>query len=60
MIGNLLDASVARLRDAVGVVEKAQLDRICAGLAALRPLIPLSVLSSMSGVDEAAIRNKRI
>ena len=57
VIGNLLDASVARLRDAVGVVEKAQLDRICAGLAALRPLIPLSVLSSMSGVDEAAIKS---
>ena len=56
-IGNLLDASVARLRDAVGAVEKTQIDRICAGLAALRPLIPLSVLASMSGVNEAAIKS---
>ncbi len=56
-IGKLLDASIARLRDAVGVVEKTQIDRICAGLAALRPLIPLSVLSSMSGVNEAAIKS---
>lgn len=56
-IGNLLNASVARLRDAVGVVEKTQIDRICAGLAALRPLIPLSVLASMSGVDKAAIKS---
>ncbi|MFZ5644665.1 MAG: AVAST type 3 anti-phage nuclease/ATPase Avs3a [Bacillota bacterium] len=56
-IGNLLDASVARLRDAVGAVEKKQIDRICAGLAALRPLIPLSVLASMSEVNEAAIKS---
>lgn len=56
-IGTLLDASIARLRDAVGAVEKTQIDRICSGLAALRPLIPLSVLASMSGVDEAAIKS---
>ncbi|MDP2602700.1 MAG: AVAST type 3 anti-phage nuclease/ATPase Avs3a [Deltaproteobacteria bacterium] len=56
-IGNLLNDSVARLRDGVGAIETAQIDRICAGLAALRPLIPLSVLASMSGVDEAAIRS---
>jgi hypothetical protein len=56
-IGNLLNAAVARLRDAAGAVEKTQIDRICAGLAALRPLIPLSVLASMSGVNEAAIKS---
>lgn len=56
-IGNLLEAAVAKLRDAAGGVEKAQIDRICAGLAALRPLIPLSVLASMSGVNEAAIKS---
>lgn len=56
-IGNLLDAAVAKLRDAAGAVEKTQIDRICAGLAALRPLIPLSVLASMSGIDEAAIKS---
>jgi hypothetical protein len=56
-IGKLLDASVARLRDAVGAVEKTQIDSICTGLAALRPLIPLSVLASMSGVNVAAIKS---
>ncbi|MBS3975901.1 MAG: NACHT domain-containing protein [Syntrophomonadaceae bacterium] len=56
-IGNLLDKSIAKLRDAVGAVEKTQIDRICAGLAALRPLIPLSVLASISGVDEASIKS---
>ena len=56
-IGNLLDASIARLRDAVGAIEKTQIDRFCAGLAALRPLIPLSVLASMSEVNEAAIKS---
>lgn len=56
-IGNLLNDAIARLRDAVGVVEKAQIDKICAGLAALRPLIPLSVLASMSGVHESAIKS---
>lgn len=56
-IGNLLSASVAKLCDAAGTVEKSQIDRICTGLAALRPLIPLSVLASMSGVEEAAIKS---
>ena len=56
-IGNMLEASVAKLRDVAGTAEKAQIDRICAGLAVLRPLIPLSVLSSMSGVSEAAIKS---
>ena len=56
-IAHLLQASIARLRDAVGSVEKQQIDMICSGLAALRPLIPISVLSAISGVDEAAIRS---
>lgn len=56
-IGSLLSASVAKLRDTAGATEKSQIDQICAGLAALRPLIPLSVLASMSGVEEAAIKS---
>jgi len=56
-IGNLLDESILKLRDAAGSIEKYQIERICSGLAALRPLIPISVLSSMSGVDEAAIKS---
>jgi hypothetical protein len=56
-IGELLDAAISKLRDAAGTVEKDQIERICAGLAALRPLIPISVLSSMSGVDPSAIKS---
>ena len=56
-IGALLDQSIAKLRDEGGALEKPQIDRICSGLAALRPLIPISVLSSMSGVQAAAIRS---
>lgn len=56
-IGALLEKSIATLRDAAGQVEGNQIDLICAGLAALRPLIPISVLGEMSGVDRAAIKS---
>jgi hypothetical protein len=56
-IGAILDQSIAKLRDAGGSVEKAQIDMMCAGLAALRPLIPIPVLAAVSSVPEAAIRS---
>lgn len=56
-IGGILEKSIATLRDAAGNVGGRQVDLICAGLAALRPLIPISVLASMSGVDQAAIKS---
>jgi len=56
-IGKLLENAIERLRDEAGTVGKVQIDKICAGLAVLRPLIPLSVLASISGIDEAAIRS---
>lgn len=56
-IGEMLDQSIAVLRDKAGKVEGSQIHLICTGLAALRPLIPISVLASMSGVDQAAIRS---
>lgn len=56
-IGALLDQAIAKLRDAAGSIEGAHIDRICTGLAALRPLIPVPVLASMSGVAETAIRS---
>jgi len=56
-IGGLLEGAIAKLRDSIGPVEKTQVDRICAGLAALRPLIPIPIVSKMSGVTEAAIRS---
>lgn len=56
-IGDLLSSAIAKMRDAGGAIEKAQIDRICAGLAALRPLVPISVLSAMSGVPASAIKS---
>lgn len=57
-IEGLLDTSIARLRDeAIGLVEKTQINKICMGLAVLRPWIPLSVLASLSGVCEVAIKS---
>lgn len=54
-IHDMLERSIAVLRDAAGPLAHAQVDLICAGLAALRPLIPISVLASMSNVSPAAI-----
>ena len=56
-IDNLFSAAITKMRDANDAVGKSQIDRICAGLAALRPLVPISVLSLMSGVPAAAIRS---
>lgn len=56
-IGNLLEGAIAKLKDNAGYVEKAQVDKICAGLAVLRPLVPIPVLSRMSGVDQDAIKS---
>lgn len=56
-IGGLLEGAIAKLKDSIGLVEKTQIDKICAGLAALRPLIPIPVLSKISSVDEEAIKS---
>ena len=57
MIGSLLNHAIAKLRDSTGPIEKMRIDKVCAGLAALRPLIPIPVLSQISGVSEEAIRS---
>ena len=56
-IERLLEDAIAKLRDSAPSAERSQIDRICAGLALLRPLIPISVLASISGVAEAAIQS---
>ena len=53
-IATLLKAAIDKLRDKVGPTETAQINMICEGLAVLRPLIPISVLASISGVNESA------
>ncbi|MBH1966914.1 MAG: hypothetical protein I8H81_01875 [Pseudomonadales bacterium] len=57
VIESILEKSIANLRDAAGNPEKTQIDLICAGLAALRPLIPIPVLAAMSGVSQSLIRS---
>ena len=54
---SILAGAVANLRDAAGAIEKVKIDRICRGLATLRPLIPLAVLAKLSDVDESMVRS---
>lgn len=56
-ISSLLEGAIEKLKDNIGTVERVKIDKICAGLAALRPLIPIPILSKMSGVEEGAIRS---
>ncbi|TBF92090.1 AVAST type 3 anti-phage nuclease/ATPase Avs3a [Rhizobium leguminosarum] len=56
-IGSLLEAAIAKLKDNLGPLERSQVDSICTALAALRPLIPLSILAAISDVPESAIKS---
>ncbi len=56
-ISNLLDRALHELRDRVGKTEGEQINLICTGLASLRPLIPIKVLASISGVEETAVKS---
>jgi hypothetical protein len=56
-IGSLLESAIAKLKDNHGPIEKNQIDKICNSLAVMRPLIPIPILSKMSGVDEGAIKS---
>lgn len=56
-IGDLLNGAIAQLRDKAGATGKVQIDSICEGMAALRPLVPISVLAAMSGVPAPAIKS---
>ena len=56
-IGGLLQGAIAKLKSDAGTVEAEQIDRICVGLATLRPLVPIAVISKMSDVPEGAVRS---
>ena len=56
-IGNLLRDSIAAVRDCAGAIEREAIDKVCAALAVLRPLVPISILSRISGVYEDSIRS---
>ena len=57
IIKNLLDKAIDKLCDAANKPEKEQIDLICTGLAILRPFVPISVLASMSQVDESMVES---
>jgi len=52
-----LEGAIAKLKDRVGPIEKGQIDKICEGLAVLRPLVPISILAKLSGVEKEAIKS---
>lgn len=56
-IASLLESAIANLKDSSGPIERARVEKICAGLAALRPLIPITVLSAISEVEQEAIKS---
>ncbi|HVW57832.1 MAG TPA: ATP-binding protein [Rhizobiaceae bacterium] len=56
-IRNIFAQSIAQLIDRVPKVEAQQLQALCEAMAALRPFIPIDVLSLVSGLDKSAIRS---
>ena len=56
-IRSLLRDSIATVRDSVGAIEQEAIDKVCAALAVLRPLVPISILARISGVSENSIRS---
>lgn len=56
-IEKLLNDAIEKLRDLSESIDKNQIDAICAGLAVLRPLIPIPVLAAMSNVSSSAIES---
>lgn len=56
-IAELLNTAIEKLKSDSVNHEKEQIERICIALAALRPLIPIAVLSAISGIEETAIKS---
>ena len=56
LIASQLRSAIARVRDEAGR-GSAGIDVLCAGLATLRPLVPLRVLSAVSGISVEAVRS---
>ncbi len=57
MIESQLERSLGKLIDHAAKPEKDQIHLICTGLAVLKPLVPISVLATISGVHESAIKS---
>ena len=57
VIAAQLNSTINKLREHAGSAEQSQIDSICAALAILRPLIPVTVLASISGVTSSMVRS---
>ena len=57
IIAAQLNKVISELRERAGNTEQPQIDSICAALAILRPLIPVTVLESISGVSASMVRS---
>jgi len=55
MIAALLRKAINHLHETAGGGEVKKINTICTALATLRPLIPVKVLASVSGVEPAAV-----
>ena len=56
-IGSLLQDSIAAVQDSAGAIERDEIEKVCTALAVLRPRVPISTLSRVSGVSEDWIRS---
>ena len=57
LIESLLEQAVARVRDEAGASGAESIDRVCQAMATLRPLIPLSVVSTIASVPVSVVRS---
>lgn len=57
LIESLLEQAVARVKDEAGASGAEQVDRVCQAMATLRPLIPLSVVSTIAAVPVSVVRS---
>ena len=53
----MLDDAILQLHERMGSTEKSQIDAICVSLATLRPLVPISVLASVSNVPDSMVKS---
>ena len=56
-ISILLQRSINKLLDTSTGAQHVQIEAICSALAVLRPLVPVDVLASVSGVKAAAVKS---
>ena len=56
-LNKLLESAIKSVKDEAAETEKADIDLICQGLSVLRPLIPIQVIATMSGVSATAIKS---